>query len=223
MKNKIIYLSILVIIIITYNACSQQVSQSKINFNIARDGIVHIGAKSDSISEKIIWCGTGFAVDSICTFITAKHVLRNINKERIVIRFQIPNDRTRVRTVSARVLFEHATKDIAFLRIDSIGNHSCKSGSLYNFKIFPTQSIQTLVGEEIFIIGHPKISKTDNFDIPILRGGIISSTEIKFGEEPMLLLDLQGVPGFSGSPVILQSTGEVVGIVYGGLNVFGVL
>lgn len=31
----------------------------------------------------------------------------------------------------------------------------------------------------------------------------------------MILLDLFGVPGFSGSPVILESTGEVIGIIYG--------
>ena len=31
----------------------------------------------------------------------------------------------------------------------------------------------------------------------------------------MLLLDLFGVPGFSGSPVILQRTGEVVGVIFG--------
>ncbi len=31
----------------------------------------------------------------------------------------------------------------------------------------------------------------------------------------MLLLDLTGVPGFSGAPVILESSGEVIGVVYG--------
>ena len=31
----------------------------------------------------------------------------------------------------------------------------------------------------------------------------------------MILLDLLGVPGFSGSPVILENTGEVIGIIYG--------
>lgn len=31
----------------------------------------------------------------------------------------------------------------------------------------------------------------------------------------MLLLDLLGVPGFSGSPVILMPKGYVVGVIYG--------
>jgi hypothetical protein len=31
----------------------------------------------------------------------------------------------------------------------------------------------------------------------------------------MLLLDLLGVPGFSGSPVVRLETGEVVGVIYG--------
>ncbi len=31
----------------------------------------------------------------------------------------------------------------------------------------------------------------------------------------MLLLDLMGVPGFSGSPVVLIDTGEVIGVVFG--------
>jgi hypothetical protein len=31
----------------------------------------------------------------------------------------------------------------------------------------------------------------------------------------MLLLDLTGVPGFSGAPVVLRESGEVFGVVFG--------
>lgn len=31
----------------------------------------------------------------------------------------------------------------------------------------------------------------------------------------MLLLDLLGVPGFSGSPIISAETGEVLGVIFG--------
>ena len=111
--------------------------------------------------------------DDRCTFATAKHIFKSVNRDQIVFRFQLPQDRGKVRTLPARILFEHDSVDIAFLKID-----------YYN-----------------------------DFDIPIIRCGIISSSEISWAGTPMLLIDLIGVPGFSGSPLILQKTSEVIGII----------
>jgi hypothetical protein len=102
-------------------------------------------------------------------------------------------------------------------------NQPCNTGELHIFPLLEKESFQSLVGDEILIIGYPIIAR-NSVDIPILRNGIISSNEIEWVSNKMLLLDLLGVPGFSGSPVILRQSGHVVGIVYGPgptIRVFG--
>lgn len=184
----------------------------------SRSGIIHIGLLSTSEKENALtiekWLGTGFVVDSECTFVTAKHVLRNVDKQRIAIRFQLPSELSRVRTLKAHVVYEDKARDLAFLKIYKLNNQPCNSGELHIFPLLKKGKIQSLVGEEILIIGYPVIAKK-NIDIPIIRSGIISSNKIKWPSGDMLLLDLMGVPGFSGSPVILRQSGHVLGVVYG--------
>ena len=74
---------------------------------------------------------------------------------------------------------------------------------------------QALTGEPVLVAGFPVLEGRQPRDIPILRKGIIASSELEWENEAMLLLDLSGVPGFSGAPVVLESTGQVVGIVFG--------
>ncbi len=187
-------------------------------FQSFRFGIVHIGLLSTGEKEDALtiekWLGTGFVVDSECTFITAKHVLLNVDKQRVAIRFQLPSDLSKVRTLKVDVVYEDKTRDLAFLKIYKFNNQPCNSGRLHIFPLLEKENFQSLVGEEILIIGYPVIANK-NIDIPIVRNGIISSNEIKWSSETMLLLDLLGVPGFSGSPVILRQSGHVVGVVYG--------
>jgi hypothetical protein len=52
-------------------------------------------------------------------------------------------------------------------------------------------------------------------DVPILRKGVVASGEITYKDDHALLLDMTSVPGFSGSPVVLERTGEVIGVVLG--------
>ena len=73
----------------------------------------------------------------------------------------------------------------------------------------------TLAGEPIFIAGFPAIEGEEPRDVPVIRRGSIASGEFLWSERAMLLLDLTGIPGFSGAPVVLESTGEVVGVVFG--------
>jgi S1-C subfamily serine protease len=187
-------------------------------FQNIRSGIVHIGLFPKDEIEDVrsieTWLGTGFVVDSECTFITAKHVLRNVDKQRVAVRFQLPSDLSKVRTVKANVVYEDETRDLAFLKIYIFNNKPCNSGTLHMFPLLEKNKFQSLAGEEIFIIGYPVIADK-NIDIPIVRNGIISSNEITWSSGMMLLLDLLGVPGFSGSPVILRQSGHVVGVVYG--------
>lgn len=187
-------------------------------FKDMRSGIVHIGLiSSESKPENIIiekWLGTGFLVDSESTFITAKHVLKNIDKEKIAIRFQLPSDLLKVRTLKADLIYQDDKKDLAVLKIFQFKKKPYKSGELHIFPLLEKENIKSLVGEEIVIIGYPVIANK-NIDIPIIRNGIISSNEIEWPSGTMLLLDLLGVPGFSGSPVILRKSGHVVGVVFG--------
>ena len=160
------------------------------------------------------WLGTGFLVDSKCALITAKHILGDIDRERIAVRFELPPDFSKVRTLKADLIYQDEKRDLAMLRVSRLGGKSWTSGEAHVFSLGSETEQKSLAGEDILIVGHPVLAP-QNLDIPVIRAGIVSSTSITWGHQPMLLLDLLGVPGFSGSPVILARTGEVVGVVFG--------
>ena len=114
-------------------------SDTAVLFKKVRHGIVHIGNKTkagDDVLSEVKWLGTGFLVDKACTFATAKHVLKGVTEEGLVIRFQLPKDTSRVRTIPARVIYEDPDRDLAFLRIVEINKKPCQSGSLHTFSLF---------------------------------------------------------------------------------------
>lgn len=184
-------------------------------FQVYRTGIVNVGTlKRGQTLEQTVWLGTGFLVDKNCTYATALHLFPTQGTDDlIVIRFQLPSNPAHARSIVARMHYQSADTDLAFLRIDTINNKPCQTGSLHIFPLFSGDA-DNLTGEPVWVIGHPKIGPSV-LAIPILRAGLVASTEVKWNNKPMLLLDLTGVPGFSGSPVILQKTGEVIGVVYG--------
>jgi cellulose biosynthesis protein BcsQ len=62
------------------------------------------------------------------------------------------------------------------------------------------------------------VTQADLGLVPMLPSplDVLAYTEIVWRKEgKMLLFDLVGVPGFSGSPVVLFDTREVIGVVYG--------
>lgn len=205
-------LSFFLICVLPIDGSSQDTAQI---FSEIRTGIVHIGVKSNKEGVESIevckWLGTGFTVDSECTFATAKHVLNRIDPSSIVVRFHIPGKKTR--TFPAKILHEDVEKDVSFIKIDLFNNQPCITRNLYIFRLASSIS-PSIAGESIIIVGHPKIANKD-IDIPIARKGIVASAEIKWAGENMLLLDLTGVPGFSGSPVVLEKTREVIGKIFG--------
>ena len=187
-------------------------------FESARHGILHVGTyqaqpKDLKSPRPIKWLGTAFAVDQTCTFVTAKQVLTGADRNELVVRFQLPGDLGKVRTLRARVLSENPTRDLAFLKIDQYEGKPCASGTLHVFPIYSGQLART-VGQTVMIIGYPVITQND-LDLPIVCSGIVASAEVKWADGKMLLLDLLGVPGFSGSPVVLIDTGQVIGVVFG--------
>jgi S1-C subfamily serine protease len=182
-----------------------------------RHGILHVGVYqgegTKDTPRPLKWLGTGFVVDQDCTFVTAKHVLANADRDALAVRIQNPGDLSKAITRPVRVLFESPTHDVALLKVDRIDGKPCSSGSLHVFGIF-SGDLSAVVGKDIFIVGFPKIGEAD-VDIPVIRTGVVSSTEISWSHGPMILLDLAGVPGFSGSPVVLTDTNEVIGVVFG--------
>jgi S1-C subfamily serine protease len=186
-------------------------------FTKIRDGLVHIGqAKEAGNIELQQWLGSGFFVDESCTVVaTAKHLFNKADRNRLLIRFQLPKDRNTARTVIAKILYEYESKDIAFLIVQMPDGKPCNSENLRPLPLTRQISPVSLGGEAILIAGFPVLGP-DQLDIPIVRQGIISSAELTDANGiPQLLLDLAGVPGFSGSPVVFERTGEVIGIVYG--------
>ena len=185
-----------------------------LDFDKLRNGIIHVGEQKGN-NEPPKWLGSGFLVDTQCTFATAKHLLANAARDAIVIRFQLPHDLGKVKTIRARVLFEFPDRDLLFLRIDRVDGNRCQSGNLNPLQLSDRAPDTKLVGQDIAIIGFPLITSASNLDIPILRVGVISATEITLENARVILLDLHEVPGFSGSPVILKATAQVVGVVFG--------
>ncbi len=186
-------------------------------FTKLRDALVHVGQIRETEKPQLdMWLGTGFFVDERCTIATAKHLFNVANRERIIIRFIDPHNRKKAWTRSAKIIHEDPHKDIAFLRVSVSSGESCELGPMKTLSLHPqTKDFSPLSGEPVFIAGFPRLGSGD-LDLPIARRGIIASAEIKDAEGvPLLLLDLTGAPGFSGSPVVLERTGEAIGIVFG--------
>ena len=182
-------------------------------FTALRTAIVQVG----QIGSPHRWSGTGFFLDDRCTVATAKHVLQGIDKKKLGIRFTSSEDTGTSWTAPAVVLDEDLLGDLAFLR-PMKRELRCPPREFHHFPIYREPHTRDLAGEEIFILGHPVLATGQHLDMVVIRKGIIASAEIKWSvasDHPMLLLDLQGAPGFSGGPVVLARTREVVGVVYG--------
>ena len=219
-------LTVLGLLLVVGGAVAQDRTASgtpTLGFDRYRNAVVHVGKSpkgANLVDDKPIWLGTGFVLDGECTFVTAKHVLASVGEtDMVVVRFQLPQERSRVITRQVEVLRKEQNTDLAFLKIRTISDQACTSGNLNALSLLSSVGgIGALGGERVLIIGHPSVADKD-VDVPVVRGGIIASAEMNWlGSDrlyPMLLLDLTGVPGFSGSPVILEGTGMVVGVVYG--------
>lgn len=185
-------------------------------FDQMRDGLVHVGqAAGDSGSALDHWLGSGFLVDGSCTVVTAKHLFDLADRRHLLVRYQTPKDRTTVQTIGAVVIGETADRDLAYLRLTMPDGKPCRADELRPLPLSPRFDASALGGEGVLIAGFPRLGPYD-VDIPVVRRGIVASAEgTDDAKKPMLLLDLTGVSGFSGSPVVLERTGEVIGVVYG--------
>ena len=181
-----------------------------------RLGIAHIGRASPLENEVAIqWLGSGFLVDRECRVVTARHLFERTDRQNLVVRFLHPESTDRSRTFSARLIHEDEEIDLAVLQFAEKTPRFCRGDAFAPFDLAESIDPVALTGESVRIAGYPMLEGERPREIPIVRRGAIASAELTWDGRPMLLLDLTGVPGFSGAPVILESTGEVVGLVFG--------
>ncbi|GEM_PF-5192029 len=182
-----------------------------------RMGLAHVGViRTRGELVATMWLGTGFVIDRECTLVTAAHIFENAHEESLVVRFLHPDDPDAVRTFNVVIDRTDPERDMALLRLKpgQMERKFCRN------ELIPIPPIErfeprNLTGEPVLVAGFPVLEGRQPRDVPILRKGIIASSELEWEKEAMLLLDLSGVPGFSGAPVILERTGQVVGIVFG--------
>ena len=183
-----------------------------------RLGVAHVGYGS-GVGERVElrWLGTGFLTGRRCTVVTAKHLLSDVPHERLIVRFEHPQQPGTALTFNARVSGNDEDRDVAFLSLAELpgGRDPCSSGLLRSLPLAEALPARELLGAEVVVMGFPALEGEQPRELPIVRRGSVASAELSWGGKPMLLLDLTGVPGFSGAPVVLAETGEVIGIVFG--------
>jgi S1-C subfamily serine protease len=203
-----------VLLLLSLSGCAAN-SQNKVFFTI-RDALVHVGqAKEPESAELDRWLGSGFFVDNNCTIATAKHLFSKADRQRLLIAFLWPHKRSEGMLMKVKIIYEDTNRDLAFLQIVTREGKSCRSDWFNPLSIVDhVDNWDSLGGKTVYIAGFPRLEK-ESVHYPVIRKGIVASGEFTWGVHPILLLDLTGVPGFSGSPVVLETTKEVIGVVYG--------
>lgn len=182
-----------------------------------KSSVAHLGrAGFQGEQAAIQWLGTAFLIDDRCTLATAKHAIEGIPEGQLIVRFQAADGAT-ARTVTVRRFAESETMDLAFLKFGPIESPKryCAADEWKPLRLAAETSGAALTGRPVQILGYPALEGAPPRDIPIVREGVVASAELQWRGKAMLLLDLTGVPGFSGGPVILTDTEEVIGVVYG--------
>lgn len=183
-------------------------SAESIEFSKWRYGVVLIGHQKEA-SPAPDWLGTGFFVNKgdRCIIATAKHLFTKAvdrNRLQIAVRSSVQVGMKLSR--KATLVYEDPNRDMAFLDTSV----DCTKEKAHTFTI-ANPAEEGFTGDDVFLIGYPKVHPTVIFDTPILRAGVIASTDFTRSKSPLLLIDMFGVNGFSGSPVIKRN-GSVVGI-----------
>ena len=216
--NKYLFIMLLVL----FTGCSLPYVPSKQHriFETIRDAVVQVGQYTGSDGEKVgQLLGSGFFVDQKCTVVTARHILNNAKTHKLYIKYIPPGGSNKYQTYPAEVIHQHESKDLAFLLARACSPPKPRFLSL----VQKLDDLSVLGGEAVFIGGFPQVG-LESLDYPIIRRSSIASTEFTDAEEqiPLLLLDMAGAPGFSGSPVVFERSGKVVGVVRGSVKRTGI-
>ena len=188
-------------------------SAQEIQFDTLRHGVVRVGQAQSEEQTEFSWTGTGFVVDEQCTVVTAKHVVEPLDRSRMFVQVEYPEDLTRLARSPVQLLLEREDVDLAFLRMTACADW------VTALRLTRTETTSETVGSSVTIVGYPTLLDGWSSDTPILRRGHVAAAGLKTDLGQTLLLDLISVRGFSGSPVILDSTGHVIGVVWGTGNI----
>lgn len=190
---------------------------SELRNSIARVGVRGEGGDVDEIET---WLGTAFVIDENCTLVTAKHLFEGVESTAVGVKFVV-FDGESSRSVTADPTWRALSQsnDLAFLGFPSDPKKNpCLTISLPRLRLTP-RAAELLTGEEVVVLGHPKIAPEYHLDAPALRVGRIAGEGTwSFDGGPsigMYLLDLARARGLSGGPVLRVRTGDVIGVVYG--------
>lgn len=185
--------------------------------NEAMYGVVHIGVGEGA--ETDAYLGTGFFVSEGCDILSAAHLFGRLsapNRNRIMGRVQLPSGKRA--NARLRLLYLDAERDLALLDVASDDCTTSRHFTSY-FRLWNSDAPPNAT-EPVLILGFPGLFDGEEgpgttIDVPSFRRGTIANSSIRDPRMPLLLLDLQSVPGYSGSPVILERTYEVVGYIFG--------
>jgi S1-C subfamily serine protease len=173
--------------------------------------IIQIGGNGTPL--RFTATGTAFCVDAQGILFTNKHVIKPWESEPFFLQKGLTGQTLKLQLIFAdtaewidcEILKESSTHDIIVLKIKNAGGK--KFPYLNKFQGEATRLNQ---GEEIAVIGYPGNVKTDGKAVTTLTVGVLSKVALK--EDLQFNAEIN--PGNSGGP-LLNSRGEVIGIVYG--------
>jgi len=148
--------------------------------------------------------GTAYCISPNGFFVTNYHVVNG--KENIIL---IKSSEDKIQVKNAKLVYSDKDKDLALLKVRiPFADISC-----VNFN--ENQSIE--LGDEILYVGFPTSPITSGAE-PFTSRGIVSQV-IKDGKNPvLLLLDLTANPGASGSAIINEESGALIGTLTWGFG-----
>lgn len=140
--------------------------------------------------------GSGFFITSDGYFVTNNHVVEEADS--VAVKFGDA-------VIPARVIKTDATNDIAILKLDG------------TFPCLPLgEDLQTRPGEDVFTVGFPMTDVMG--EAPKTTLGTVSAITGVEDDPRTFQISVQIQPGNSGGPLVLKSTGNVIGVTSSSLN-----
>ncbi len=185
------------------------INQNKRSFSTIKEAVKFASKASCQIvayDEKFSSAsGTAFFISKDGFLITNQHVIGN--KDNVLLLREANNE---VNIKNAVLLYVDKTKDLALLKTQTPFDNS-------EF-ILINENIDIEMGDEIIYVGYPGSPITSGSE-PFTSRGIISQiVKNEYKRPTLVLFDLTANPGSSGSAIIKEKTGELVGTMTWGFG-----